>query len=241
MSLRKYSYSTISGHVSAISYKCKINNLADNTKQFVIKSLLEGLRRTKKSQDTRRPITQETLIMLLQALGHVCRSQYETFLFSAAFSLAYLALLRISEFTVRNARNRKCALSDDSIILGTDVIRLHFASSKTDQKSLGTHVDISIDGQNKFCYNHIQNFLKYRPQSSGPLFCHFDGSPLSAYQFNSVLKMALEFAGLKDRYFKSHSFRIGGATSMYKNGQKIEEIKQRGRWNSNAYKLYIRS
>lgn len=241
MSLRKYSYSTISGHVSAISYICKLNSWTDNTKQFVIKSLLEGLRRTRKSHDARRPVTKETLIKLIKALGHVCRSQYETILFSAAFSLAYIALLRISEFTVKNARDRKCILSNDSIILGTDTIRLYFSSSKTDQKRFGTHVDIHIDGENRFCYNLVQNFLNYRPKSPGPLFCHFDGNPLSAYQFNAVLKMALNFAGLKDCYFKSHSFRIGGATSMFKNGRQIEEIKQRGRWQSNAYKSYIRS
>jgi hypothetical protein len=56
--------------------------------------------------------------------------------------------------------------------------------------------------------------LKFRPTLTGQLFCHFD-------QFNAVLKKALSFVGLKDGYFKSHSFRIDGATFMFKQGYQI--------------------
>ena len=240
MSLRHNSHSTVSGHVAAISYKCKINNMADNTKHFVIKSLLEGLRRTRRANDTRQPITREILLKLTRALPNVCRSQYETLLFTAAFSLAYMALLRICEFTVANKGSSMSILQIGSIYIGTNTIRIYFGSSKTDQKCVGTHVDITIDSQNKFCYDNLNAYLTYRPKLSGPFFCHLDGSPLTSYQFNAVFKRALNFIGLKDMYFKSHSFRIGGATSMYKHGYPIDEIKVRGRWRSNAYKTYIR-
>lgn len=241
MSLQHYSYSTISGNVAAISYKCKISNLKDNTKQFVVKSLLEGLRRTRKTLDSRHPITLETLATLIKALSHVCRSQYETMLFSAAFALAHVALLRISEFAVTNRHNSKSVLSKDSVTLTGNIIRIYFNSSKTDQRGLGTHIDISIDRQNKFCYDYLAAYMSHRQLQSGPLFCHFDGSPLTSYQFNAVFKKTLSFTGLKCCHFKSHSFRIGGATSLFTRGRQVEEIKRSGRWRSNAYKSYIRS
>lgn len=240
MSLNHYSYSTVSGHVAAISYKCKVNGLNDNTKQFLIKSLLEGLRRTRKTHDIRSPITYEILEKLIQSLSHVCRSQYETFLFAAAFSLAHVALLRVSEVAVVNSTNQ-FVLTCNDIYLGENNIRLHIERSKSDQKGVGTHIDISFDDSNRFCYNHVKRYLTYRPKLTDPFFCHFDGSPLTTYQFNAVLKKALSFVGLKNAYFKSHSFRIGGATCMYKQGYSVHEIKGRGRWRSSAYKSYIRS
>jgi hypothetical protein len=85
MSLQHYAHSTVSGHVAVISYKCEINNLTDNTKQFVINSLLEGLRRSRRADDTRRPITREILSKLIKALSNVCRSPYETLLFRSIF------------------------------------------------------------------------------------------------------------------------------------------------------------
>lgn len=100
MSLRQYSFSTVGIHVSTISYFNKINNLVDNTKQFIVNSMLEGFRRLSKRYDTRHPITQNVLIQLLSAVPNACRSQYECLMFSDAFCLAYIGLLRISEFAL---------------------------------------------------------------------------------------------------------------------------------------------
>lgn len=241
MSLKGYSHSTINGYISSISYKCKLNGIVDNTKQFVVKSLLEGVRRTRRPLEKRHPITLLHLNTLIKALPRVCRSQYETALFSAAFAIAHLALLRISEFTVTNKKSTKSVLSLENIMLGEDNVRLYLASSKTDQKCIGSHVDIKVNSQNRFCYNVIKSYLSYRPSVSGPLFCHFDSCPLTSYQFNAVLRKALNLTGMKNCYFKSHSFRIGGATHMFHQGHKVEDIKRIGRWRSNAYKLYIRS
>lgn len=240
LSLKQYSHSTISGHIAALSYKCKINDMLDTTKNYKVRSLLEGLRRTRNVKDVRRPINQETLIILIRALSHVCRSQYETLLFSAAFALAFLALLRVSEFTVASNRTSSFVLTDKSIIMGTDCVRIYFRASKNDQIGLGSHVDIQIKDHNRFCYDHLQTFLRYRPKNAGSLFCHLDGSPLSSFQFNAILKKTLKFCGLQNRYFKSHSFRIGGATSMFTEGYHADNIKHTGRWRSNVYKRYIR-
>jgi site-specific recombinase XerD len=152
-----------------------------------------------------------------------------------------VALLRVSEFAVVNNKTNQSVLRYENLYLGEKSIRLYICRSKSDQKRAGTQVDITFDDSNRFCYHHVQIYLKYRPKLTDQLFCHFDGSPLTTYQFNAVLKKALSFAGLRDGYFKSHSFRIGGATCMFKQGYQIHEIKSRGRWRSSAYRSYIRS
>jgi hypothetical protein len=54
------------------------------------------------------------------------------------------------------------------------------------------------------------------------------------------LQLSLKFAGLNVKNYKSHSFRIGAATTAWAKGFSEEQIQQMGRWNSEAFKKYIR-
>ncbi|XP_060569268.1 uncharacterized protein LOC132727718, partial [Ruditapes philippinarum] len=132
--------------------------MVDDTKKFKVKRMLEGLRRTRGSNDTRQPITDDIL----------------------------------------------------------KKIRLYMKHSKTDQRGRGTFLDIEIEGKNKFCYDNIHSYLNYRQcqNNTDHLFCHFDGSPLTSYQFNAVLKKAVKFIGLDNSKIRSHSFRIGLASGI---------------------------
>ena len=128
----------------------------------------------------------------------------------------------------------------EDIIMGKSCITLCIRASKTDQRRDGSFVCIQIDPTDLNCYSAILDYLKYRPDIQGPLFCHFDHSPLTIYQFNAVLKKTVCATGLDDSRYKSHSFRIGGASGMFNKGASVPEIKATGRWKSDAYKSYIR-
>lgn len=56
-----------------------------------------------------------------------------------------------------------------------------------------------------------------------------------------MLSKSLKHAGVDTNRFKSHSFRIGGATALSMSGYSIDEIKKVGRWKSSAYKSYIKT
>lgn len=159
MSLQQYAFQTINSHVSAISYVNKLNDLVDNTKKFVVKSMLEGIRKTKgRNNNLRQPVTVSMLQKLLSSLKSICRSQYECMLFSAAFSLAYIALLRISEFTSANKKSDDYLLSKSDIVMGDSKIRLYFKRSKTDQKTSGSFIDVTREDNNMFAtiiFRHI--------------------------------------------------------------------------------------
>ena len=181
--------STVSTYISGISHEHKINDIKDNTKSFLVSKLLEGLRRKRPQKaDVRTPITLDMLKQLINALHFVCRSNYEECLFASAFSLAFFAMLRISEFTVPNktdadghALNFKDVLIKQS---GKNPEELHIIlrSSKTDQKSHS--VTLLIEGQSdkNICpIFWLNSYLKLRfsgIHGSNKLFVHFEGSVL---------------------------------------------------------------
>ena len=71
------------------------------------------------------------------------------------------------------------------------------------------------------------------------LFIHLNGKSLTRYQFKAIMFKALQFTQTIG-HFKSHSFRIGGATHLASLGTEESRIMAAGRWKSNAYTKYIR-
>jgi hypothetical protein len=55
-----------------------------------------------------------------------------------------------------------------------------------------------------------------------------------------VLEFALQFSNEKINNIKPHSFRIGVATNAISKGIPYEQVKEMGRWQSDAAKRYIR-
>ncbi|XP_052788854.1 uncharacterized protein LOC128223621 [Mya arenaria] len=130
-------------------------------------------------------------------------------------------------------------LSKATLRLGKVCLTLHYVIKKT---QLGAPETIGIKSSNDtVCpVSSLVQYLRVRPKVAGPLFCHFDGSPVTRYQFTSVLKKALRDAGLDYTRFSSHSFRIGAATTAALKGISAEQIQRAGRWCSQAVRRYIR-
>lgn len=238
LSIKGYSYRTVNCRLSAISCFHKIQNYPDATQNFIVRKMLDGIRRTRRSEDTRYPISLELLKRLLESLKHVCHSIYETVLFSFAFSMAFFGLLRVSEFTVVNTSDNVLMYGDIQYNSNSINIQLHM--SKTDQLGLGSGIRITKDSENKFLFDYCTQYFQSRPKIKGPAFCHFNTNPLTSYQFNAVMKKSLTFIGCNPKHYSSHSFRIGGATALYLKGKTEEEIKAFGRWKSDAWKSYVR-
>ena len=66
------------------------------------------------------------------------------------------------------------------------------------------------------------------------------GKPLSHAFLTRWLKDIFAAAGIEGS-FSSYSFRIGAATVAARSGIPDHLIQAMGRWNSDAYKLYIRT
>ena len=247
LSLSDRAPSTIANYVSGISYFHKINLWPDPTSNFLICKLLEGARRQAGQRvDSRRPVTFGLLVKFLHALPQICRNGYEAKLFQAAFSLAYFAFLRVGEFTAvsKNADVTQIIHLHDVCLMENRLL-LTIRHAKNNQLNKPVTIEIvgfPKDGVASCPVRLLGEYLKVRPGvlSSKALFIHWDGSPLTRYQFQAILTQAAKFCNLNCSEYKTHSFRIGAASSCAIAGVSVERIKQWGRWNSSAYQTYIR-
>ena len=103
LSLNNKAYSTVNCYVSAINFKSKLQASSQFLKKFLVQKMLEGLKRSKKSKDTRLPISEKLLLRIINRLEAICSSKYEADLFASAFSLAFYGLLRVGEIVLNKA------------------------------------------------------------------------------------------------------------------------------------------
>ena len=244
LSVSGYAPATITSYVSGIASQLQLLSFPDVTKHFVVKRLLEGCRRRNTRRDRRRPITHDILCRIIPALQAVCSNHFEARLFRVAFLLAFYGFLRIGELTA-SARHLPSPLSRSDVNVREAPLRVELVlrHSKTDQHGHGYVLSIPALENGNALLCPVQATLNYLASCTVPhtsFLSHYDGSPLTRYQFTAVLRRALDFVGLNDDRFTSHSFRIGAATSAAMAGVAEDSIKVMGRWKSGAYRRYIR-
>ena len=247
LSNENYACSTVSSYVAGIGFKHKIAGFPDPTDSFIIRKMLEGLKRDiGRAKDLRLPLSISHLRKIVPILPSIASSKFEAQLFRAAFLLAFFGFLRIGELAAdskSSIQNSVLLKSDIKFTMheGVSFVTLNFRVSKNNQ--CGAHQSIVIRQQScaMLCpVIAISDYLNL-VGDSGVLFCHFDNSPLTRYQFSAMLKKAVEFCGFNNAdLFTSHSFRIGAATSARMLGLSDSEIQSMGRWRSNAFHNYIR-
>ena len=79
-----------------------------------------------------------------------------------------------------------------------------------------------------------------RGSVSGPLFQHLNGVPVTRTEFDEWLARVINYCGLDSTRYKGHSFRIGAASHAAASAYSDAQIRLLGRWQSNAFKWYIR-
>ena len=124
-----------------------------------------------------------------------------------------------------------------------DVVELNGRFSKTDQLSHGCIVCIpTVSGRDTFLcpVRAATQYLCSSPPHHTHFLSHFDGTPLTRFQFSAILRRSLGFIGLHDSRYTSHSFRIGVTTSAAMAGIPQHEIQRMGRWQSGVFRRYIR-
>ena len=232
--------STISTHLSALSLLCRLLDVHDPTKAYMVQRCIMGVRNVSGSPDVRLPITPPILSQLLQALPRVSQSPSECTLFRAVFTLCFHAFLRISEVAFQDSNTASHILSYHSLSsVSSQGFTIVFSSFKHSRGR--THrLQIKPFPIPLICpVSALLQYLSIRGTRPGYLFVHPSGSPITRSQFNTMLQRALSFCGLSS-CIKSHSFRIGAATFAAQQGLSDAQIRSRGRWHSNAFLRYIR-
>ena len=219
MSIQGFAPATARAYVSGLSFRCKIQNLQDHTQNFIIRKLLSGYGRVHKRIDFRLPISHEMLVKIIKVLPFVCSTVFESTLFKALLSVAFYGFLRIGELVAKSAAcvaDNKQSLLASNVYFEVDLARvsLILASSKTDQHGKGVRISVATTGDATCPVRNLHLYFGLRHRCKSPvLFCHVNNCPVTRYQFTAVLKNALAALGIKQSNIKSHSFRIGAATS----------------------------
>ena len=158
------------------------------------------------------------------------------------FLLSFHAFLRVGEITSSGRSNPNPNLLQRSqvcICPNTYVVSIAFLRYKHSKSLIPFKLAISPSKSGPLLAKRLAAYLSIRGSLPGPLFMMNNG-PVSNYYFTSQLKRCIQIAGLDSSQFKSHSFRIGAATTSILSGATQEQLRQMGRWNSDAFRKYIR-
>ena len=241
------SAASIVSYLSALAYLHKIKGLFDPTKHFVVSKAIAGCRRFSKSHDVRMPITMPVLRTLLQALPSVAVKAYERHMLCCMFSLAFHAFLRIGEIAATSANNTNDILQFSDVHM-PKLVQEHCTITLRKFKHIGAQGPQtfvlkrhSSKSNNNCCPVHLlRRYLACRGTKKGPLFILQSGKPFLRRQFDAALKSVLKFSGYSTTLYKGHSFRIGAATEAAARGCSDAQIRNLGRWRTDAFRKYIR-
>ena len=243
LTYKQFSPNTIKSYISGISYYCKLYNLQDTTQTFLLRKVLMGLGRWNNRTDNRKPITLEILHNIIQLLPTICKSMYESALFSAIFTTAFYGYFRMGELVQNSCHDPGHAIQIEDVTYNThtNAIHIFLKHSKTDQVGKGATVIISPTRQSLCPVITIRAYMQMRHRSPGTFFCHLSGKPATRYQVSAIFNMVIEKIGLDKQTYKFHSFRIGAATSDWAMGVNEHDIAIKGRWKSRCLYRYIRN
>lgn len=232
--------STISGHLSAISFYHQINGFPDPCSNSLIKRMLLGCRKLRSSPDSRLPILSEHILKLLHAVKFLYHdNRYRMHLYSAIILVAFHGFFRMGELLPHNKQQSAAVVQlwhvtchDSSIN-----IQLHFHKTKKVDKP----TTIIIQTQPTHCpVDAMRRYLLGRGSHKGPLFISSTNAVITLSHFRTVFRKLLSVSKLSTTRYSLHSFRIGACTQAIMSGASESAVMQMGRWRSYAFKRYIR-
>ena len=238
-------YRTVASRLSTVSFIHKINGHRDLCKSFQVRKCLLGYSKKFFVADVRKPITLKLLCSLCDVLKCIYSDQYQIILYKAMFLLAFYGFLRVSEFTcVPSGSQHALKLRQVTCTAVNDVpaLLIRFDSFK---HSKGRPFTLQINQSENASYCPVRvtmHYLRLRPQGQDIMFVTQDNSPVSAANFNSVVKeCTLRVTGSCQGY-STHCFRIGAVSHcFYDKGMSKDVISRMARWSSSkAIDSYIR-
>ena len=230
-------------YVSALGYIHRLAGVADPTRVFFIMEMLKGYGKVSTRLDTRLPITVSILERMCANCTLVLGSGYIACMFKAMCATAFYAFLRIGEITATRQAPEVIQLSQLTKLSTTSgfiaSVKLTFHKFKHHYNQ--SPISIIISRQAGVC--PVETLLRYcsaRGSVPGPLFQHLNGVPVTRTEFDEWLAGVIKYCGLDSTRYKGHSFRIGAASHAAASGYSDTQIRLLGRWQSDAFKRYIR-
>jgi hypothetical protein len=95
-------------------------------------------------------------------------------------------MLRVGELTVGSKCAKNHTVTVNNVSVSNGILEIYLATLKTDQFGSGSILQICPQENQEVCpVFALLDYVKDRPLVEGHLFGHFDGRPLSKYQFSA--------------------------------------------------------
>ena len=245
--------STIRSYVSAIKSVLADDDYELQVSKLILSALTRACKRHNDSLRTRLPIQRGLFELLLFEIErkYLCLTNNQPYLcalYQCIFVLAYFGLMRVSKLVGCHAVKAKdvhAARNKEKILIILYESKTHGKGDLPQEIKLAADETITKRTRKTFCpFEITNNFADLRGRQyehDGEHFFVFaDGSNVTPYDVNKLLKKLLKELELDCSYYGSHSFRIGRATDLMKFGARVEQIKLMVRWKSNTVFRYIR-
>lgn len=201
---------SFSTYLAAISFVSKAAGLPDFSSDQRLKMMIKGFFRASHGRpDGHRPITPIILSGLCELFNFLCSSPQEARLFRAACLVLFFGGFHPYEVISRSKFDSSGqALQMKDLSWAPEGIMLHV--SKMDQCDRMIYLKWDV-GSSLCPVQALSIYLEGQPCVQGPLFQHPDGSPLTLFQFGSILNKAFRALGLSRSEYDLHSFHTGAA------------------------------
>ena len=238
--------STVRSYISAVKACLRLVDYEWNDATARLLAITKACRLKNDESKARLPIHKKLLNILLHEIDRLYPSQpFINLLYKTMFAVAYFGLLRIGEIAAGSHSIKACNVHQSA---NRKTILFILYSSKTHGKERPpqkiTLVSKMSDELSDFCpVSLMVNYLDmrgYYANENENLFIFRNGSPVPQKAVRKLLRKLLRRLGLKPQMYDTHSFRIGRATDLRKDGVDIEVIKDLGRWRSNAVYKYFK-
>ena len=245
---------TLKSYITAIKKTLTADGYCWNDKKVFVSALANVCRIENDTVKQRFPIKKKLLDLILFEIGRFYKNNPQPYLeclYKTIFILCYYGLLRIGEAT--NSQHVIKAKDIHFTNNGRTILLILFTSKTHGRESRPQKIRITgkrnynkkVRGRNKiFCpIKQTKEYLNLRGgylNNEEPLFVFSDRTPVEAKHVRKLLKLLLKRLQLDHKLYDTHSFRIGRASDLLKNGYSVEAIKMAGRWKSNAVYRYLR-
>ena len=174
----------------------------------------------------------------------VARLSWKHCMLWAACCLGYFGFMRSGEFTFQSKSSSGTISFSDLAIdshSSPSLLCIKLRKAKTDPFGKGVDIYMAKTGTTLCPVSAILDYIALRPKGEGPLLLHADGSPLTRDQLVRMVKKTLHLAKIDASTYSGHSFRIRAAMVAAAADVPAHFIKMFGRWESEAYQLYVRT
>ena len=254
---------TVKSYVSGIKYILITDGYDWDNGKMLLNTITKSCKMKNDRLKVRLPIQKGLLELILFKIQRRYNTQpYLEALYISAYLLQYYGLLRIGEIADSahsiKAINLHEAIPQKRLLIVLYTSKTHGLESAPQKVKILGNKTIEITDSDttrtfnmhtrdlgKFCpVEWTRRYIRLRPKiynDTENLYILSDGSPLKACFMRSLLREILNDFNLDGQMYDTHSFRIGRATDLFKSGVSIEDIKQLGRWKSNAVYNYIKN